>query len=308
MFKMISPPFLNKGNKVAIVAPARKITMAELQPSIKIIQSFGLDVVYTDSLFAQDNQYAGSDLLRTEELQYILDNEDVKAVFFARGGYGSVRIIDKLNFSKFIKSPKWLIGYSDITVFHNHINKNFGIETLHATMPINFAKNTVASVNSLFDILLGKLPSYEFLPHKLNRNGNMEGELVGGNLSVLYSLLGSNSFPDTNNKILFLEDLDEYLYHIDRMMMGLKRAGKLQNLAGLLVGTMTQMNDNTIPFGKTAEQIIFDAVAEYNYPVYFNFPAGHIDNNIAIIMGRQVRAKPLDVDALDGNNIVEFYG
>lgn len=291
MFKMVSPPFLKKGDKVGIVAPARKIGKKELEPSFEIIRSYGFDVVYTDKLFSEDDQFAGDDQIRTEDLQHMLDDESVRAIMFARGGYGSVRIIDKLDFGKFTANPKWLIGYSDITVFHSHVIRNLGIQTLHASMPINFAKNTNPALESLFNVLCGKLPNYEFDRHPLNKDGNAEGILTGGNLSVLYSLLGSVSFPETAGKILFLEDLDEYLYHIDRMMMGLKRAGKLTNLAGLLIGGMTEMNDNTVPFGKTAEEIIRDIVDEYNFPVYFGFPAGHIADNRALVMGGKVRIK-----------------
>lgn len=286
---MISPAFLKKGDKIGIVAPARKITEKELEASFEIIRSRGFEIVYSDNLFAVDNQFAGSDEVRAREFQLMLDDKTVRAIMFARGGYGSVRIIDKLDFSRFKDNPKWLIGYSDITVFHNYIVHNFGIQTLHASMPINFSKNTNQALDSLFDVLYGKVPNYEFASHSLNKTGNAEGILVGGNLSVLYSLLGSNSFPETEDKILFLEDLDEYLYHIDRMMMGLKRAGKLTNLKGLVVGGMTKMNDNTVPFGKTAEEIICDIVMEYDYPVYFGFPAGHIDDNRALVMGGKAR-------------------
>ena len=285
---MISPPFLKKSDKIGIVAPARKIGKKELEPSFEIINRYGYDVVYSDNLFSEDNQFAGSDNTRARDLQQMLDDKSVKSVMFARGGYGSVRIIDRLDFSKFMDNPKWLIGYSDITVFHSHIVRNFGIQTLHASMPINFAENTKPALDSLFDVLNGKLPNYEFESHQLNKIGEAEGSLVGGNLSVLYSLLRSNSFPEIDGKILFLEDLDEYLYHIDRMMMGLKRAGKLANLAGLLIGSMTDMNDNDIPFGKTAEEIIRDAVDEYHFPVCFGFPAGHNNDNRALIMGGKV--------------------
>jgi muramoyltetrapeptide carboxypeptidase len=291
---MIRPPFLNKGDKVAIIAPARKISKEELMPAFSIIADYELDVVYSKSLFFEDNQYAGNDNQRASAMQHVLDDESVKAIFFARGGYGSIRIIEKLDFTKFITNPKWLVGYSDITVFHNHIVHNLAIQTLHASMPINFTNNTKIAVNSLFDVLFGKLPYYKFNSHQLNKQGSAVGVLVGGNLSVLYSLLGSISFPDTDGKILFLEDLDEYLYHIDRMMMGLKRAGKLSNLAGLLIGGMVEMNDNKIPFGKTAPEIIRSAVEEYNYPVYFNAPAGHFADNRALIMGRRVKLKNLN--------------
>ena len=289
MFKMISPSFLKKGDKIGIVAPARKISKIELESSFEIIRNYGLDIVYTENLFAEKYQFAGSDNVRYADLQNMLDDTSVRAVFFARGGYGSVRIIDKLNFINFVSSPKWLVGYSDITVFHNHVNRNFGIQTLHASMPINFADNTKLALGSLFDVLFGKLSNYEFETSPLNRNGIANAELVGGNLSVLYSLLGSISFPETDGKILFLEDLDEYLYHVDRMMVGLKRAGKLSNLAGFVVGSMSSMNDNIIPFGKTAEEIILDTVSEFDFPVYFGFPAGHIDDNRALVMGRNVK-------------------
>jgi len=289
LFKMKCPEFLKKGDKIGIVAPARKISLDELKYSIEIIERYGLNITFTDNLFQQDNQFAGDDKTRIADMQEMIDDKSVKAIFFARGGYGSVRIIDEIDFTNFSYNPKWLVGYSDITVFHNHINKNFDVKTLHASMPINFNTNTKYSLNSMFDVLFGKLPSYSFPSHTLNKPGSAKGELTGGNLSVLYSLLGSNSFPDTDKKILFLEDLDEYLYHIDRMMMGLKRSGKLKNLAGLLVGGMTKMNDNSIPFGKTATEIIRDTVDEYDYPVYFNFPAGHIDDNRALIMGGTVK-------------------
>ncbi len=285
---MISPPILKKGDRIGIVAPARKIAERDLLVSFDIIRQNGYEVVFTDNLFAEENQFAGSDDLRANELQIMLDDDSVKAIMFARGGYGGVRIIDKIDFSKFVENPKWLIGYSDITVFHSHISRNFSIQTLHATMPINFNENDETALESLFNVLQGSLINVEFESNSLNRIGNTEGLLTGGNLSVLYSLLGSCSFPETDGKILFLEDLDEYLYHIDRMMLGLKRAGKLENLSGLLIGGMTKMNDNDIPFGKTAEEIIREAVDEYNYPVYFGFPAGHIENNIALVMGRKV--------------------
>jgi muramoyltetrapeptide carboxypeptidase len=191
-----------------------------------------------------------------------------------------------LNFETFKKYPKWIVGYSDITVLHSHVHSNFGIETLHATMPINFLKNKEAT-EALHAALFGKPIHYSLLLHTLNRNGKAKGQVVGGNLSLLYALKGSRSDIDTKGKILFIEDLDEYLYHIDRMMISLKRAGKLEGLAGLMVGGMTDMKDNTVAFGKTTEEIIFDAVKEYSYPVCFNFPAGHIEKNMPVFIGRE---------------------
>ena len=216
----------------------------------------------------------------------MLDDVSVRAVISARGGYGTLRIIDKLDFRKFREKPKWIIGYSDITVLHSHIHQNFEIETLHATMPINFHKDE-ESVQTLKKSLFGEKISYPFPSHKLNREGKAEGSVVGGNLSLLYSLKGSKSGISTSGKILFIEDLDEYLYHIDRMMVSMKRAGKLSHLAGLIVGGMTDMKDNQTPFGKTAEEIISDAVKEFDYPVCFGFPAGHQPKNLALPFGRR---------------------
>ena len=285
LIRMRPPPLLKKGDRIGLAAPARKISRKEMEPSIEIIESKGYKVVFDDRLFASENQFAGSGQQRTDYLQGMLNDEKIKAIFFARGGYGSVRIIDQLDFTKFNKNPKWIVGYSDATVFHSHINHHLGIQTLHASMPINFSGNTSTALSSLFDTLAGEQLKYVLSQHALNKTGNAEGVLTGGNLSVLYSLLGSVSFPETAEKILFLEDLDEYLYHIDRMMQALKRAGKLDNLAAIIVGGMTEMNDNPIPFGKTAEEIIKETVEEYNYPVFFGFPAGHMADNRALIMG-----------------------
>lgn len=283
------PISLNKGDKIGIMAPARKITSAELQKAIDIIEANSFKVELGKSINAEDNQFAGNDDLRSGDLQYMLDNENIKAILFARGGYGCVRIIDKINFDKFIKNPKWLAGYSDISVIHSHVNNVFNIQTLHSSMPVNFSENSKEALKTLFDILKGENINYEFDAHPLNKSGEAEAEVVGGNLSVLYSILGSKSFPTLKGKILFIEDLDEYLYHIDRMMMGLKRAGVFKNLKGVIVGGMSSMNDNDIPFGKTAEEIIHDELMEFDYPLAFGFPAGHVDDNRAIALGRKYK-------------------
>lgn len=288
MFKMICPPFLKKGDKIGIVAPARKITKDELTTALEIIESKGYIAVYNDDLFADYNQFAGNSFERASYLQMMLDDNEIKAIMFARGGYGTVKIIDLIDFSGFVNNPKWLIGYSDITVILNHIASNFGIMSLHASMPINFGSNTDISISYLYDIIEGKRSSVTFSYGELSRTGNADGILLGGNLSVLYSIMGSSSFPDTNKTILFIEDLDEYLYHIDRMMMGLKRAGLLKNLAGLIIGGMSDMNDNEVPYGLTAEQIIREAVDDYHFPVYFGYPAGHLNNNLPLIIGARV--------------------
>jgi muramoyltetrapeptide carboxypeptidase len=289
---MTTPTYLRKGDKIGIVACARKISEEELEGAVSILRSWGLEVIFGGNLFKSEHQFSGSDKERAEDLQQMLDDNSVKAVISARGGYGTVRIIDKIDFTGFRKKPKWIIGYSDITVLHSHIH-NFGIETLHATMPINFTKNAEAT-ESLRKALFGEEPSYEVGSHSLNRTGDARGELIGGNLSLLYALSGSVSDIDTSGKILFIEDLDEYLYHVDRMMINLKRSGKLDKLSGLIVGGMSEMKDNLVPFGKTAEEIIIDAVKEYDYPVCFNFPAGHIDRNMAMILGRGIELKVQD--------------
>ena len=283
---MKTPAYLHKGDKIGIVASARKISKEEVLPAIELLKQWGLEVVQGKHLFNENNQFAGTDEERAHDLQTMLDDATIKAIIIARGGYGTVRIIDKIDFNNFIKQPKWVIGYSDVTVLHSHIH-TLGVETVHATMPINFFKSEAAT-ESLRKALFGEKLSYAVASSLLNRKGNTEGPLVGGNLSLIYALTGSLSEVDTRGKILFLEDLDEYLYHMDRMMMALKRAGKLSHLAGLVIGGMTDMKDNTVPFGKTAEEIIMDAVKEYNYPVCFNFPAGHVNENMAMFLGRNV--------------------
>lgn len=291
---MIQPLYLNPGDCVAIAAPARKISQQELAPAVQLLQSWGLEVVIPEHLFDEENQFAGSDDTRAALMQHLLDAPDIRAIFCARGGYGTVRIIDRLDFSNFAESPKWLVGYSDITVLHSHIHRHLGIETLHATMPINISdkelRHPSPAVATMRRQLFGESLEYACPAHKLNRTGKATGLLVGGNLSMLYSLCGSESDIDTAGKILFIEDLDEYLYHIDRMMMNLKRCGHLAHLAGLVVGQMSDMHDNSIPFGRTAEEIVRDAVAEYGYPVCFNFPAGHNGTeNLALKLGHPTR-------------------
>lgn len=288
---MITPKSLQKGDKIGIIAPARKIYMNEIEASIKVFERWGLQVELGKNLFNQHRQFAGTDEERAEDLQYMMDNPEIKAIFCARGGYGSVKTLKLLDFSIFMKNPKWLVGYSDITALHAHLNQNLGVKSIHGTMPFNFPKDTSENeaVLTLKKALFGESNTYEISVHEFNRVGKAEGELIGGNLSVLYSIAGTIYDIDTNGKILVLEDLDEYLYHIDRMMMNMKYSGKLENLKALIVGGMTDMNDNQIPFGKTAYEIIRDAVEEYNYPVCYNFPVGHIENNFALVLGNEAQ-------------------
>lgn len=296
-----TPPYLKKGDKIALVSTARKINLEELDTAIQVLDDWKLELVPGRTLGAEYYQFAGADVLRVEDFQAMLDDPEVKAILCARGGYGTVRIIDQLDFTKFVQQPKWIVGYSDVTVLHSHIHQNLGIETMHASMPINFKDNSQEALASLKMALFGEEVSYQIGTHTLNRHGEAKGALVGGNLSILYSISNSVSDIDTDGKILFLEDLDEYLYHIDRMMMQLKRSGKLNKLAGLVVGGMTKMNDNTISYGFTAKEIIAEHLAAYDYPVAFDFPAGHVDDNRALIMGREVT---LQVN--DENTILKF--
>jgi muramoyltetrapeptide carboxypeptidase len=287
---MKTPPYLKKGDRIAIVSPARKISPAEAEPAINMFRAWGLEVVEGEHLYASYNQFAGSDDQRKSDMQRMLDDGSIRAIVSSRGGYGTVRIIDNLDFSRFVQNPKWIIGFSDVTVLHSHIHRHYNIETLHAIMPVNFKDKCESnpSLNSLRKALFGKELAYRYPAGPLSRKGSCKGQLIGGNLSILYSLTNTNSDIDTNGKILFIEDVDEYLYHIDRMMMNLRRSGKLEGLAGLIVGSMTKMHDNEIPFEKTVTEIIAEAVEDYPYPVCYNFPAGHVDDNRALILGREV--------------------
>ena len=287
---MIIPPYLQKGDGIGLVAPARKISVTELETSIQFLEDYGFRVVYDESLFAEADQFAGNDEIRMYSFQNMLDRSDIAAIWCVRGGYGSARIIDQLDFTTFCKHPKWICGYSDVTVFHSHILQNYGIATLHSTMPINVNQETryQFSAQNMIQLLMGDVMNYEIDPHPLNREGEATGVLVGGNLSILYSLNGTISDLDTTNKILFIEDLDEYLYHIDRMMLNLKRSGKLQSIKGLIVGGMSEMRDNTIPFGTDAEQIIRNYCEGYDFPICFGFPAGHIQENWPLKLGASV--------------------
>ncbi|PLX23081.1 MAG: LD-carboxypeptidase [Marinilabiliales bacterium] len=284
---MITPVSLKKGDKIGIVAPARKIKKNEIEPAIKIFESWGLKVELGKNIFTEDRQFAGTDKQRAKDLQYMLDNPEIKAIICARGGYGTIRLLPLLDFATFLKSTKWIVGYSDITALHVHLNQNLKVKSIHGIMPINFPKDSFEneSIKTLKQALMGEKNSYQIKGHRFNKTGKVQGELIGGNLSVLYSIAGTNYDINTEDKILVLEDLDEYLYHIDRMMMNLKLGGKLDKLKALIIGGMSQMNDNQIPFGKSAYEIVCDVVQEYSYPVCYDFPLGHIDNNYSIMLG-----------------------
>ena len=284
---MITPPNLQKGDTIAIVATARKNIDDNLKPAIALAKSWGLEVVIGQTIGLDDNQLAGTDEQRAADFQNMTDNPNIKAIWCVRGGYGTARMLDLIDFSKFKENPKWIIGFSDVTVLHSHLN-TLGIASIHGIMPVNVEKASPEVKETLRKSLFGETLQYTVLCENENKLGVAEGELVGGNLSILYSLMGSESQVNCKGKILFLEDLDEYLYHVDRMMLSLKRCGCFEGLSGLVVGSFIKMHDNEIPWGKTARQIILDITKKYNFPVVFNFPAGHIHDNNTLIFGNQV--------------------
>lgn len=290
---MITPPTLQKGDTIALLATARKSVDNNLQPAIDLAHSWGLEVVIGTTIGLDNNQLAGTDEQRAADFQNQLDNPNIKAIWCVKGGYGTVRMVDLLDFTKFKQHPKWVVGFSDITVLHNHLN-TMGYKSIHAVMPITVPRATPDAIESLRLSLFGEKLSYSIPSDKMNRMGTATGEIVGGNLSILYSLLGSPSAIDCKDKILFMEDLDEYLYHIDRMMMNLKRNGCLESVKGIIVGSMTKMKDNDIPWGKDAVAIIEDVTKRYNIPVIYNFPAGHIRDNRALILGSTVTMEVTD--------------
>lgn len=295
--KLIMPEYLKKGDTVGILATARKIDLATLEPGIKLLESWGLKVVIGKTIGKEQNQLAGADWQRATDFQEMLDNPNIKAIWAAKGGYGTVRIVDRINFTDFKKKPKWVIGFSDITVLHSHIN-NMDIGTLHAIMVVSAKTATPEAIESFRKALFGEKLEYHIPTHSFNKKGKAQGELVGGNLSVLYSIQGSKSAVDMKGKILFLEDLDEYLYHIDRMMMNLKRNGSLDGLKGIIIGGMTSMNDNDIPWGKDALEIIEDVLKDLKIPIAYNFPAGHIKDNRALIFGKNVTLEVNDKETV----------
>ncbi|KAA9354954.1 S66 peptidase family protein [Larkinella humicola] len=286
---MIRPPFLEPGQRVGILAMASRLEYEALEPAFHTLRDqWQLEVVEGESLRSSYFQFAGDDALRTRDLQRMLDDPSIRAIFSARGGYGSYRILDRLDFTQFLKNPKWIIGFSDITVVHCHLHR-MGVQSLHAIMPKLFGSEGVAdSIETLRQCLFGESPTpYTSPSHRLSRPGTATGPLVGGNLTMLMHILGTPSDVDLSGKLLFIEDIDETLFSTDRMMIQLRRSGRLADLAGLLVGQFTDMRINeSSPFGKTANEIIAEQVAGYNYPVCFDFPVGHVARNLALPIGK----------------------
>jgi len=287
------PPYLKKGDTVGICCPAGYITAEDIQPALLKLNEWGFNIKAGDTIGKKDFTYGGTDEERVKDFQQMLDDKTIKAILCARGGYGAVRIIDRLDFKKFKYNPKWIIGFSDATVFHSHLNQNYRIASIHSKMcnsfPSDWSKaepmqqETIESINKC---LKGEKMKYLFTPNEKNKTGLASGELVDGNLKTLESLAGSKSDIQTTDKILFVEDTGEYLYSIDRMFWNLKRSGKLEKLKGLIIGGFKIKKDDAgEEFGKTLEEIVLEKVTEYNYPVCFDFPVGHQKNNFALKCG-----------------------
>ncbi|PZR22990.1 MAG: LD-carboxypeptidase [Flavobacterium psychrophilum] len=283
---MTTPPYLLPGNKVGIVSTAKRCEPHEINDALGILNNWGLVPVIGRNAFSSDGYLAGTDEERLSDLQQMLDDTQIKALFFTKGGYGTLRILDSIDWTAFKANPKWLVGYSDITLLHCHVH-NFGIQTLHAVMLQGMPGSTPESSETIRAALFGESLSYEIPALPENRVGDtIEGTLVGGNLSILYSVLGSVTDIDNNGKILFIEEIDEYLYHYERMLLSLKRAGKLSGLKAVIVGSMVDIKEATLPFGRDDMQITLE---HFDCPVYFGFPSGHISDNRALIMGREIR-------------------
>jgi muramoyltetrapeptide carboxypeptidase len=283
------PPFLQPGDKVSIVSAAGKVSRSVVERGAAILFEEGFDPVIGMNAFAEFDSFAGTDAQRASDLQFALDNPVIKAIFFSRGGYGCIRTFQLIDWRNFIRNPKWLIGFSDITVFHSFAIKN-RIASVHGVMPTFFEQDgdKTESFRLMIDLLKGKLPEYHIQPHFLNRIGKTDSTLVGGNLTIIHSLRGTDLDFNPKGKVLFIEDIGEYYYHLDRMMMNLKIGKVLENISGLIVGYFTDMKDGEVPFGKRAYEIIREAIEPYNFPVVFGFPAGHELPIYPLLMGSNV--------------------
>lgn len=283
---MVIPPYLKAGDKIGIAAPGRKISVEDFKAAENIIASWGVEVVTARNLFSSAHGYmAGSDTERLNDLQDFIDDPEIKAIICARGGYGTTRILDDIDFSILQQQPKWIVGFSDITAMHLRLAK-LGISSIHATMPVLFSRSDSSpSVESLWAVLRGTKPEISALPDRMNQYGKATGQLIGGNLSLVADAIGTLNDPDTKGKILVLEEVDEYTYKIDRMLMHLIRSGKMDGLAGLVIGHMTDIKEPELPFGQSVKEVILEKVSRFGYPISFNFPIGHENPNLAWVHG-----------------------
>jgi muramoyltetrapeptide carboxypeptidase len=303
--QLIQPELLKSGDTISILAPSGVLNNFDkkIEKAINIFKSWGLNVVLGNHIYDKNGHFAGTDKNREKDFQKALDNKNIKAIWCARGGYGAVRIIDKLNFDNYLKNPKWIIGFSDITVIHNKLNF-LNSESIHAMMITGFEDigQNNDSLSKLKNVLFGDSLSYSITSNKNNKTGKSEGIIVGGNLTLIQSTIGSKTELKMKDKILFIEEIGEYAYHIDRMLYSLKRAGYFENCKGLIVGQISDVKKNTTDFGRSINELILDVLDEYNFPILFDFPAGHEKTNFPIILGRKVI---LDVSKSDSKVI--FY-
>ena len=287
---MITPATLKPGDKVAIVCTARSAEEKDLTTAIDLLKKWQLRPILGSSIGLRHHQFGGTDEQRLKDFQNQINNPDIKAIWCAKGGYGTARIVDDIDFKPLIKQPKWIIGYSDVTALHLHL-QHLGIASLHAQMPVDIQNKSSLTLESLKQSLCQKPFDINYTSEFPSRSGSAQSQILGGNLSVLYAILGSSSQPNFKDKILFLEDLDEYLYHIDRMMLNLYRGGILNQLKGLIIGSMNAMNDNKVSFGKSAYEIIDEYAEKLNIPVAYNCPVGHTYDNLALTLGSKITLK-----------------
>jgi len=273
--------------KIRIVSPAKYIDQSPIDFAEEFLTENGFDVEIGTYALGQHHYFSGTVEERLSDFQYAIDDPSVDIILCSRGGYGCIQLIDELDFSGFQEDPKLIVGYSDVTVFHNHIFANFGINTVHATAPLNFQSNTAEALRSLINVFKGHENRYEFQPHELNSLGTVTAPVIGGNLAILYSLLGTDSDTNYDGKILFIEEIGEAIYAVDRMFYALKKAGKFAQLNGLIVGGMTNMKDSEIPYGMSVEKVIKKHIEPLGIPLCFGFPAGHIDDNRAVVIGKE---------------------
>ncbi|MEP5340184.1 MAG: LD-carboxypeptidase [Algibacter sp.] len=286
------PPYLKAGDTVAIVAPSGilKNRTGEIERAKTLLKSWGLHTVVGKHVFNQDHHFAGTDDERCEDFQNALDDPKISAIWCARGGYGAVRVLDKLDYSKFKMNPKWIIGYSDITALHNQVH-NLGFQSIHAMMCTSLQDHTETikeTISTFKDALFGQPLTYKLTTSKYNKQGTITAPIIGGNLTILHTMLGSKTSIDPSGKILFIEEIGEYKYHIDRMLQSLKRAGYFDNCKGVIIGDFTRIKKNTTPWGTSIEQLILDVLEDYNFPIVFNMHAGHAKDNRALILGKSV--------------------
>ena len=285
---MIQPPALNPGDLIYITAPAKLMDPQAVSYAKKHLEQNGFNVLISKNCLGKHHYFSGTDEERLLDFQFGIDHPDVRAILCARGGYGSIRLVDRINWANMLREPKWMIGFSDITVFHHRLNK-LGVQSIHGSMPINFEKNTEAALTSLVNTLKGSWPQFLLPSNQCNKVGIATGNLIGGNLSIVYSMLGTDDQYDFEDSILFLEDLGEHYYQVERMFFALKKSGAFQKIKGLIIGGISELEDTNPPLGRTIEEMVLDQLEYTRIPVLFDFPGGHIEDNRAIIFGKKIQ-------------------